>query len=70
MEAIKIWFHRIIRSRTLWFNAIVAGLATLEGVYSVLQPFVPGNAYAYFTVLLTVGNAVLRAVTTTPLSAK
>lgn len=51
-------------SKTLWFNAIVAGLATMESSVGMLQPYVPGNVYSYFVVALTVGNAVLRIVTT------
>lgn len=70
LDTTKKWWSRVIRSKTLWFNAIVAGLAALEAVYSVLQPFVPGNAYAWFTVILTVGNAVLRVVTKLPLESK
>ena len=70
MESIKVWYSRIIRSRTMWFNFIVAIFASLEAVYSVLQPFVPGNSYAWLTVILTVGNAILRVVTKLPLEAK
>lgn len=71
MNDIKIWFYRLIRSNTIRFNAIVAGLAALEGVFGILQPFMPGNVFAYLTVLLTVGNAVIRVVfTTQPITAK
>lgn len=66
----KKWIERIVRSRTMWFNAIVAALAALEGAFSLLQPVMPGNVFAWLTVALTVGNAVLRVVTTKPLSAK
>jgi len=67
---IKIWFDRIVRSKTMWFNAVVAGLAALEPVFGLLQSFLPGNVYAYLTVVLTVGNAMLRVVTTTALEDK
>lgn len=67
---IKVWFNRVIRSKTMIFNAAVAGLAAAEGVFSLLQGFVPGNVYAYLTVILTVGNAILRVVTVTPLKDK
>ena len=67
---IKVWYSRIIRSKTMWFNFIVTIFAALEGVYSVLQPFVPGNSYAWLTVILTVGNAILRVVTKESLAAK
>ena len=70
MNNIKIWFDRVIRSRTLWFNAVVAGLAALEGVFGLLQAFIPGNVFAYLTVILTVGNAILRVLTTTALESK
>lgn len=52
------------KSRTLWFNAIVAALAALEGSAHLVQPYVPGNIYAWALMLLTVGNAGLRIVTT------
>ena len=70
MNTVKIWFARITRSRTMWFNAIIAALSALEGVFGLLQPYVPGNIFAYVTVILTVGNAILRTVTTQPLSEK
>lgn len=67
---IKTWFNRIIRSRTMMFNAVIAALAALEGVFGMLQGFLPGNAYAYITVFLTVGNAILRVLTTSSLAGK
>ncbi len=66
----NVWVQRIIRSKTMWFNAIVAGFAALEPVFGMLQSFLPGNVYAYLTVALTVGNAILRVLTTQPLSDK
>jgi hypothetical protein len=54
----------------MMFNLIVAGMASLEGVFTVLQPYVAGNVYAYLTIALTVGNALLRVVTTQPLNQK
>lgn len=52
------------------FNLIVAFMASFEGVFSVLQPYVAGNVYAYLTIALTVGNAILRTLTTQPLKDK
>ena len=66
----KKWFDRAIRSKTMWFNAILAALAALEGVFGVLQPYVPGNVFAYMTIALTVGNAILRVLTTQALADK
>jgi hypothetical protein len=55
---------RWTRSRTLRFNAIVAGLAALEASSGLLQPVLPVNVYAVGLAVLTVGNAILRLVTT------
>lgn len=56
----KKWY----KSKTLWFNAVVAGLAALEASASVLSAVLPGNIYAWFTTALTVGNAILRVIST------
>lgn len=58
------------KSKTIWFNVIVAGLAALEPVFGTLQAFLPGNVYAYMSVALVVGNAILRVITTQPLCEK
>jgi hypothetical protein len=55
----KPWY----KSRTLWFNALVAVLAALELSANLIQPYVPGNIYGYGMVVLTVGNAFLRFLT-------
>lgn len=60
----KPWY----KSKTLWFNAIIAALAALESSAHLVQPYLPGNAYGYGLMLLTVGNAALRIVTTQGLS--
>ena len=62
----KPWF----KSKTLWFNALVAALAALEASASMVQPLVAGNVYGYALLLLTVGNAALRIITTQGLSLK
>ena len=67
---LKVWFNRILRSKTLMFNAGVAALVALEGSFSLLQPYLRGDVYAYFTVILIVGNKVLRFFTTQPISEK
>ena len=52
------------KSRTLWFNLVVAGLAAAEASSGLLQPLMPGNVYGWLVFALTVGNAVLRVLTT------
>ena len=59
-----------LKSKTMWFNAIVAGLAALQAGFDVLQPYMSGNVYAYLVTALTVGNAMLRVITTQALSDK
>jgi len=56
----KPWY----KSRTLWFNAIVAALAALEAAFGAFETVLPGNVYAWMLALLTMGNAVLRVLTT------
>ncbi len=60
----KPWWQ----SRTLWLNAVVACLIALEMSFPLLQPLLPGNVYAWFGVVLAVGNSMLRIVTTQGLS--
>ena len=60
----KKWWQ----SRTLWFNAVVAGLVSLEASFSALHNLLPGNVYAIAVTALAVGNAVLRIVTTQGIS--
>lgn len=62
----KPWWQ----SKTLWFNAIVAGLVALEANASLIQPYVPGNVYGWGMMILTCGNAVLRLVTAQGVSLK
>lgn len=55
----KPWY----KSRTLWFNAIVAILIALETGLHIIQPYVPGNIYAWSLLLLIIVNAALRIIT-------
>lgn len=61
---LKLWWQ----SRTLWLNVIAAALIALEAQFSLLQPFLPGNVYAWVAVVLTVANSMLRIVTTQALA--
>lgn len=59
-----------LQSKTLWFNAALGAVAALEGSFELLQPHMPINVFASLTVILTVGNAALRAVTSSKLQFK
>lgn len=56
----KPWYT----SKTLWFVVFVEALTILEASFSLLQPYLQGNVYAYLLVLLSVGVKVLRVITT------
>lgn len=66
MADTKPWWH----SKTLWFNAAVAALAAIEANARLIQPYVPGNVYGWGLLVLTVGNTVLRIITTQGVSLK
>lgn len=51
------------KSKTLRFNALVAALAALEASASLLQPLLGEAVYPVLVVVLTIGNAVLRVIT-------
>lgn len=61
---------RWCKSKTLWFNAIIAGLTALEASIHLIQPYVSGNVYGWVVLLLTVGNAMLRIITSQGISLK
>lgn len=56
----KPWYQ----SKTLWFNAIVGGLATAEASLHVLQPVTGEKTFAVLALSLAVGNAILRVIST------
>lgn len=60
----KPWY----KSKTIWFNILVAGLAALEGGFSMLQPMLPVNTYAILSTILVVGNAMLRVISVSKLT--
>jgi len=58
------------KSKTLRFNAVVAALAAAEASAGLIQPLVPGNIYGWGLMVLTVGNAILRVITTQAVTLK
>jgi hypothetical protein len=51
------------RSKTIWVNALAAGLVALEAVTGLLQPHLPLDIYVAVAVGLPVLNAMLRVIT-------
>jgi hypothetical protein len=66
MPAKKPWW----KSRVLRINAAAAALAALEANTGLLQPLLPVDFYSALAVVLAVGNAALRVITTQPLCRK
>lgn len=64
MGKMKKWY----RSKTLWFNAIMAGLAAAEASVNLLQPVAGDKAFGLLAIALAVGNAILRVVSTQGIS--
>jgi len=60
----KPWY----KSRTIIFNAIMAMLVSAEASFSILQTVLPANWYGILSFALTVGNVVLRVITTSPVT--
>lgn len=60
----KCWY----KSKTIILNAAIAGLVALEASSGMLQPYLPANFYVIVAVGLPVVNAVLRVLTTQPIT--
>lgn len=56
------------KSKTLWFNSIMAALVALEASIGQLSAIIPANWYAIIATVLPVGNAILRVISTTGIS--
>lgn len=60
IESKKIW-----KSKTVWFNLIMAGLAALEASLSQMVGIIPATYYGIVATVLAIGNALLRVISTT-----
>ena len=54
----KKWY----KSKTLWFNLLMASLTAVEASFSLFEYIVPGNIYVIIVTSLAIGNAVLRVI--------
>jgi hypothetical protein len=57
----KKWY----KSRTIAFNALMAALVALEASLHQLSAIMPVNWFAVIAVILPIGNAILRVISTT-----
>lgn len=57
----KSWY----RSKTIIFNIIMSALVSAEQSFPLLQAFLGESTYGVLLFTLTIGNVVLRSITTT-----
>lgn len=62
----KAWWQ----SKTIWFNLVMAVLASLEATFHLLQPVFGSVLYGFGAVFVAVVNAALRVVTSQPVALK
>jgi hypothetical protein len=60
----------IIKSKTIVFSVILAVLGTIESQVGVLQPYMTKEVFGIISLTVASIIAVLRVITTTPLSEK
>lgn len=56
------------KSKTLWFNTLIALMAAVEASTMLLQPHLPFNFYFALTVLMPAVNVALRFISTQELT--
>lgn len=56
------------KSKTLWFNVLVALLATVESQVEMLKPFLGAEGYAALVLLVPAINVGLRLISTAALT--
>ncbi len=56
------------RSKTVWFNTVLAVVAAIEAHAPVLRPVLGEATYAWLLFGAAIGNVALRAVTREPLA--
>jgi hypothetical protein len=57
---IKPWY----KSKTIMFNLIMSALVSAEQSFPLLQAFLGDSTYGILLFTLTIGNVVLRSITT------
>ena len=60
----------MIKSKTMWFAAILAGLGAVQASMDVFSTVLTPQIYGFFTMGVGVAVAVLRVITTTSLGEK
>lgn len=59
-----------LKSKTIWFSILLAVLGVVEANVGVLQQYMTPQTFGIFSIVVGVIVAVLRVLTTVPLSEK
>ena len=70
LKSTKVWYSRIIRSKTMWFSILLAVLGVIQASMDVFTPYVSAQSMGFLTLLIGILVAVLRVVTTNSLEDK
>lgn len=62
--------QQIIRSKTMWLAIVLGVLGVIQASMDVFTPYLSAQAMGIVTLIIGVAVAVLRVVTTQPLSDK
>lgn len=60
----------VAKSKTIWFNAIMAALSVAELNFNLLAPVLGESTYGVLLFGITAGNAFLRVITNSPITFK
>lgn len=66
MTLSKPWY----KSKTIIFNAVMTVMLAAEASFGMLEAALPANWFGIISFALTMGNVVLRVITTGPVTAK
>ena len=70
MDTLKLWYARIIRSKTMWLAAILSALGALQAGTEAFTPYFGAKAVGVLTVIVGIAVGVLRTVTNKDLEDK
>ncbi len=70
LDTIKVWYSRIIRSKTMWFSILLAVLGVIQASMDVFTPYVSAQSMGFLTLLIGILVAILRVITTNSLEDK
>lgn len=63
IKTIKVWWSRIIRSKTMWFSILLAVLGVIQASMDVFTPYISPQSMGGLTLLIGILVAVLRVLT-------